>query len=119
MVQKSFYKKIIKDVHDQYIYEKNRRIWDMDFKKQQSVVEEVEEQIEKDIKIYVNGTFKENIPKSTIVDLPFFVASYARNEGIRNFQIAINGEEVTQDRLKIQKIEPINKIDIDTYDTAR
>lgn len=90
----------------------------MDLQKQS--VEEIEEQtIEKDIKIYVNGTFKENISRSTIVDLPFFVASYARSEGIKNYQTAINGEGVTSDTLKIKKVESINTIDIDTYDVAR
>lgn len=85
------------------------------------IVEVVEEELitEKDIKIYVNGTFKEKIPKSTIVDLPFFVASYARDEGIKSYQTEINGEGVTPDQLKIQKVDSIKSIDIDTYDVAR
>ena len=90
----------------------------MEFKKQS--VEVIEEEItEKDVKIYVNGTFKENIPRNTIVDLPFFIASYARSEGIKSYQAAINGKEVTPDTLKIQKVDSIKSIDIDTYDVAR
>ena len=98
--------------------------------KKPTVVEEIVEEVEerpdkekdkgKEVKIYVNGTFKESVPRSTIIDLPLFVNDYAKNKaGIRNYRCSINGDQVDATSLKKKKIDSVNTIDIDTYDVAR
>lgn len=71
------------------------------------------------IKIYVNGTFQETIPKYTIVDFPWFVMSYARQVGIKNLELRINGRLTDKEEIQDINLDDVEVIDISTYDVAR
>lgn len=73
----------------------------------------------RDIKMYVDGTFKEYIPADTIVDFPLFVSTYAKNVGIKNFHLRVNRDPVDKDRINKIQIEDVSSIEINTFDVAR
>ncbi len=73
----------------------------------------------REIKMYVDGTFKEYIQADTIIDFPLFISTYAKQEGIKNYHLRVNRDPVGRDQINKIHIEDVSSIEINTFDVAR
>jgi hypothetical protein len=73
----------------------------------------------RNVKVYINGIFIEDIPANTIVDFPWFVMTYAKQEGIKNFQLKVDGHYVSTDDICDIKVGNIRTVGIKIFDTVR
>jgi len=76
------------------------------------------EQNERKLKIFVNGALKDEIPKNSAADLKWLGGEYARQEGIKNFQIKVDGKVLNTDQIAKAKADNVESIEVNTFDTA-
>jgi len=82
------------------------------------IVLEKAEQKDGKLKVFVNGALKDEIPKNAASDLKWLGGEYARQEGIKNFQLKVDGKLLTADQITKTKADNVESIEVNTFDTA-
>lgn len=72
-----------------------------------------------DLKFYVNGVFKESVPKSAVSDLDSVSRRIASDAGIKNFVMSVDDQPVRRSDVSRVDVGKSERVYIDTYDVAR